>query len=469
MNGGGRVLTDQGTCQNLGIAGGGRYRVLAEEDTITALLHHGLPYEVCVGGNAAAAARSLAEGALERSIKRGLGYRLNGGNRQFDFCEVINFMVRAGRTGEDPWYETGPVQTFRRAFRELNHGDGYGRFEVLFRREYRLSSTGRRPVRLRVPLPREDPSLGGLNIAVIEPDPERVEVNLQAGRLEIRIDRQVVPREFVVVVRIEMNASTRSPVVDPARLEQWDRTDPEYQLYTQPREGLIRVTDRVARLAADLSARAKHACDVVRAFWVFFLERMWSGKIHHDELSRTDPLGSLLAGGWFDCLTGSSLFAALCRARGIPARVVNGCTFYPIIPSNHYWAEVLLPPFGWVPFDLASWDLAGGLDRSSSWEESYFGHVDPRMIFQRFPRQILGPPGVPFPASWYSLPAVRDRGLETSYIALDTGELLYCDWTRVRRLDDHTGQTSSLAQSRGCRTVQDALDPRSETSADVRP
>jgi Transglutaminase-like superfamily len=308
-----------------------------------------------------------------------------------------------------------------------------------------------------------------LNITVIEPDSERVEVNLQPGRLEIRTDAQVVPREFVVVVRIEMNASTRSSVVDPARLEPWDRTDPEYQLYTQPREGLIQVTDQVARLAADLTARAKHAGDVVRAFWIFFLERMSSGKIHHDELSRTDPLGSLLSGGWFDCLTGSSLFAALCRARGIPARVVNGFTLYPIIPSNHYWAEVLLPPFGWVPFDLASWDLAGGLDRSSSWEESYFGQVDPRMIFQRFPRQILGPPGVRFPASWYLLPAVRDHGLETSYFALDTGELLYRDWIRVRRVDDHSGQNSSVVQSRVRRTARDALDLRGEISADVCP
>ena len=411
------------------------------------------------------AARLQAERALERSIKRGLGYSLNGGERRFDFCEVINFMVRAGRTGEDPWFETGPVQTFRRAFRELNHGDGYGRFEVLFRREYRLSSTGRRPLRLRVPLPREDPATGGLNIAVIEPDPERVAVNLQPGRLEIRIDAQVVPREFVVVVRIEMNASTRSFVLDPARLEPWDRTDPEYQLYTQPREGLIQVTDQVSRLAADLTARAKHPCDVVRAFWVFFLERMSSGKIHHDELCRTDPLGSLLAGGWFDCLTGSSLFAALCRARGIPAHVVNGFTFYPIIPSNHYWVEVLLPPFGWVPFDLASWDLAGKLDRSSSWQESYFAQVDPRMIFQRFPRQILGPPGVQFRASWYLLPAVRDHGLETSYIALDSGELLYRVWIRVRRVDDHSGQNSSVVQSRVPPTAQ----TRSTSAAKSRP
>ena len=55
------------------------------------------------------------------------------------------------------------------------------------------------------------------------------------------------------------------------------------------------------------------------------------------------------------------------------------------------------------------------------------------MTYQRFPRQILGPPGVRFPRAWYSLPAVRDGGLETIYLERDTGELLYRDWIKVRR------------------------------------
>jgi transglutaminase-like putative cysteine protease len=160
---------------------------------------------------------------------------------------------------------------------------------------------------------------------------------------------------------------------------------------------------------------------------------MSSGRVHHDELDASDPLGSIVARGWFDCLAGSSLLAGLCRAKGIPSRVVNGVTLYADIPANHYWTEVLLPPFGWVPFDLAGWDLAAGRLEDRRWTERYFGRVDPRMVYQRFPRQISGLSGVAFPASWYSLPAVREDGLETSYFALETSDLLYRDWIRVRR------------------------------------
>ena len=103
---------------------------------------------------------------------------------------------------------------------------------------------------------------------------------------------------------------------------------------------------------------------------------MSSGRIHHDELDPDDPLGSIAGRGWFDCLAGSSLLAGLCRARGIPARVVNGFTLYEMIPSNHFWTEVLLPPFGWVPFDLGSWELAAGDRDDRRWSEHYFGRLD---------------------------------------------------------------------------------------------
>jgi len=51
----------------------------------------------------------------------------------------------------------------------------------------------------------------------------------------------------------------------------------------------------------------------------------------------------------------SSLFIALCRSLGIPARYVSGVA-YSNIPElegfgNHAWAEAYFPGYGWVPFD----------------------------------------------------------------------------------------------------------------------
>ncbi len=57
------------------------------------------------------------------------------------------------------------------------------------------------------------------------------------------------------------------------------------------------------------------------------------------------------------CSELTSLFVALSRAVGIPARVVSGMSYTnsPLFPENwgaHAWAEVYFPGYGWVPFDV---------------------------------------------------------------------------------------------------------------------
>ncbi len=62
-----------------------------------------------------------------------------------------------------------------------------------------------------------------------------------------------------------------------------------------------------------------------------------------------------------DCRQFATAFALLCRAQGIPTRLVTGFTpgelnkttgFYEIKGKNsHVWAEIYLPYWNWVPFD----------------------------------------------------------------------------------------------------------------------
>jgi transglutaminase-like putative cysteine protease len=278
----------------------------------------------------------------------------------------------------------------------------------------------------------DNPDLTDLAVELIEPQPNSVESTRAPGRLEVRIPAPDRHGSVAVEVVIRFSTVVRPRSLDLDVFEPWDTADPEYRLYTQGNEGMIQVDDKIRLLAESLAPTSPRPWEALRAFWDFFFTRMSSGRIHHDEHAPVSRLDSIVTRGWFDCLAGSSLLAGLCRARGIPARVVNGFTLYEAIPSNHYWTEVLMPPFGWLGFDLASWDLAAGrLDRR--WSDHYFGQVDARMTYQRFPRQILGPPGVRFPQAWYSLPAVRDGGLETTYLERDSGALLYRDWIKVRR------------------------------------
>ncbi len=55
-----------------------------------------------------------------------------------------------------------------------------------------------------------------------------------------------------------------------------------------------------------------------------------------------------------DCTEYSELMISLCRASGIPARIVTGKTLKPSFKRRigaHNWVEVYIPAYGWVAFD----------------------------------------------------------------------------------------------------------------------
>jgi transglutaminase-like putative cysteine protease len=66
-----------------------------------------------------------------------------------------------------------------------------------------------------------------------------------------------------------------------------------------------------------------------------------------------DTVGAagVLRSGVGDCTEYATLFAALARAKGIPARVVYGLTTEYNNTPKHEWVEAYTQAYGWVPFD----------------------------------------------------------------------------------------------------------------------
>ncbi len=279
----------------------GRYRVVDEELTLRSLVHHCWPYELWARGMAAAAVETEAREALDRWVSWGLAFAWDGKTRRFDFNEVLNFMSWAGRTRDDPVLIHGPVKTFRRAVTDLSGDDprpGAGRdrqefanFTVSLRREFhRQSASVGSSTRFRVPLPLEGANLRDLDVVLIEPDPTVTKFALSLGRLEIRDLFHGTSGPVAIEVRVRFAARPQTCVVDPAKLDNWDRADPDYVLYTNRHEGLIQVTDWVVQTAEQLAKGTHDAWAAVQAFWSFFLQRLSSGRVHHDELDAIDPL-----------------------------------------------------------------------------------------------------------------------------------------------------------------------------------
>jgi hypothetical protein len=424
-----------------------RYRIVEEARIVDMLVLCGWAREVRRGAHESSVPAATV--ALERWIRAGLPFAPSGdGGRRFDPAEVLNFMKYVARRDGDPFLEERFVATGRGMileFHGLEETDSApppptslrgARFAVTFQREFDLSGVapGARTL-LRLPLPLVDHALRDLAISAIAPSGVEVDFTVEPGRLDARFRTET--RDAITIgVDLSFAAYPAIPSGPGVPL-----SASEIDLYTRPSEGLIKVSPRIQALAAELAGAERDPEQAVRQLWNFMLEHFTIGALHYDELDPSNPTDWVLETGWFDCQMGSALLIALCRARGIPARMASGYLLYAATPSQHYWAEIWSDARGWVPVDTICSDLSVW-GRDTSWRDYFFGCLDYRMKTQCLPRLFNHNPAMPFPRAWHMLSRAEGEGIEIAFFANDTGTLVYRDRISARREADAVDMSS---------------------------
>jgi hypothetical protein len=408
-----------------------RYRTVAETRIVDILLAAGWVRELHAGRRHEATTSTAA--TLDNLISLGMGYRASeNGERLFDPVEVINAMKWTGLNGLDKFWIDHFVATGRTLLRDWDetaaHEGGHSknarrtpaRFKVMLRRRFDLHQFKRgSKVRLRLPTPLSGWAIGEIGISPIVPKDLSADVTRSDGRLDVQLE---VPADPIVEIAAEFSFTTTGMPTDAWR----GSLDPkETELYLRPKEGLIRVSPRIQALADKLSEHEKNPQKIVTALWHYVIDELNCGMVHYDQVSVETPGDWVLDTGWYDCQLGSALFASMCRARGIPARLISGFMLYSLAPGFHYWSEVWLEGQGWVPFDLLSWDLSEA-GRNTAWRDCLVETIDYRMVTQCMPLAFTGPMSVRFPAAWHLITAPSSTGLETCFSELD-GRLIYSD------------------------------------------
>lgn len=145
----------------------------------------------------------------------------------------------------------------------------------------------------------------------------------------------------------------------------------------------MEVTPKMQKIADELAGGEKNPVIQARRFFEFVIE-----KSEHYSKSGPMPKG-LCLGDANECLVGTgdcctdqhALFIALCRARGIPCRLIYGSRLKPESagkehdPGYRCWPTFFAPGLGWVPLDISSADAAPP-DRVGEW----FGGLDENRI-----------------------------------------------------------------------------------------
>ncbi|GLS20952.1 hypothetical protein GCM10007874_39690 [Labrys miyagiensis] len=388
------------------------YRNTSERLILDMLLLGGWAYEL----SNKEAIRETRE-ALDRWISLGLGFKEKSGHRHFDPVEVINSMKIAGLAGHDTFWKTRYVLTGRRLVETLALEGELQTFELRYQRRFHIPSTGGK-LRLRMPLPLDEEHLRTLSISPFIKGAGNVDLDIKPGRLEART---TASGAGTITIGAGLRLDARGRFGKKA-----DRLDEKQaDVYLRPREGLIVVSDRIDALAQTLVGQKRDTLEIAKAYWNYILDTQRCGSIHYDQVDVQAPCDWVLETGWCDCQLASALFIALCRARGIPARLVGGHLLYRLAPTNHYWAEFWLDDCGWMPVDFLSWDLSLG-GRDIVWRDRFFTRVDQRMVTQVMPLAFTGAIGLPVPADFIIVQTACDRGIEIALSRAD-GTLVYTD------------------------------------------
>ncbi len=214
----------------------------------------------------------------------------------------------------------------------------------------------------------------------------------------------------------------------PTKIPCWDRS--AYSSYLEPMvhgasAGCIR------ELALSITDGKKDVLEKARSIYDWICENM-----------RRDPevrgcgqgnvcllLGSLKG----KCADIHSVFVALCRAAGIPAREVFGLRLgkdgiADITTWQHCWAEFYLPGHGWVvvdPADVLKAMLSRRLDPGSTALKAlkayFWGAVDPyRLRLSRGRNLILNPPQQDQPLNYFMYPFAQVGGKSLDWLDPET-------------------------------------------------
>jgi rhodanese-related sulfurtransferase/transglutaminase-like putative cysteine protease len=228
--------------------------------------------------------------------------------------------------------------------------------------------------------------------------------------LYARWDKAATARQLSFSFQAERDEVVRRDF--PSREAAWDPAD--YALYLGPTR--LGPLDGEVRKLADRITKGKHGVLAkARAIYDWTVDNTY-----RDPDTRGCGVGDvfrLLREPGGKCADISSIYVALARGAGVPAREVFGIRMgktasQEITTWQHCWAEFYLPGYGWVPVDPADvrkMMLAKNLDltapETKEYRRYFMGGVDPYRIKLGEGRDLrLNPPQAGEPVNYLMYP-----------------------------------------------------------------
>ncbi|HPC61371.1 MAG TPA: transglutaminase domain-containing protein [Verrucomicrobiota bacterium] len=252
-------------------------------------------------------------------------------------------------------------------------------------------------VRAWLPIPREYPFQ--TDFTLITSTPRAIQVAPADSPIRSVFLEQPARKNQATVFEVVYDYTTYGVwfQVDPALVKPCDREDPVFETYTREAPHVV-FTPEIRALSETIAGSETNGFLKAKMFHDWIAENIqYSYAIEYSTIRNISDY--CRARRYGDCGQEALLFITLCRLNGIPARWQSGWNTFPGAKSIHDWAEIYLPPYGWMPVDpymgIFAMRYATSLspDQRRDIRDFYFGGLDAyRMAANSDHNQDLTPP-----------------------------------------------------------------------------
>ncbi len=237
------------------------------------------------------------------------------------------------------------------------------------------------------PRPREWDAQIDVQVETVSPPPKVEGVDPDYGNRMFYWQRDAEPlagEASSFEIRFIFTAFETITDIDPADVQLYREDNPQFTLFTRSERFLEALDPEIVGIAERVAGDETNPYLLARRFYEYVVDTS-SYELLDEGLRGARTLAKTGVG---ECGDYASLFIALCRAAGIPARPVVGYWAVSGIDQTHVWAEFYVEPFGWIPVDPTVGQSA------PEWREYYFGAMDnERVILNKGFNIQLDPPG----------------------------------------------------------------------------
>jgi hypothetical protein len=248
---------------------------------------------------------------------------------------------------------------------------------------------------LQMWIPHPIMTLSQNNVTVISIEPreyvvEGADVHNDLGLAYLEIPLEEIHGDIEFRIEYRFTEYQQSFNIDPDDVGEYDIGSPEYIAYTQSSPN-IALTPEIGELARSIVGDEKNPYLQAQMIYWYLVDNLRYSLMPHLHLSaaRIPESQYVHERGYGDCGAQSAYFCALLRSLEIPARDTGGEQLVPGIAGSHFWAEFLVPGYGWVPADvtmaeIADWSFDATEEERIKFKEFYFCNLDPyRFVIQR--------------------------------------------------------------------------------------